>query len=219
MWEIFSNSMAFFHSHNVLQQVPEIILHSFSTIFTSFKIPKNLNTIMIQIVKKFYTHFVFKKIIHFFKRKNLHFNFKVPGRLGLLITLDLIATNTYNSVKAPEKRGFSYLEIWMLGVQIPILLAIFEYGIILTIKRMYKNESGQNKIKVSNSRKQLNVRPKKTWDLEKIGRKMDKWTFSISLTFMIFFNIIYWAMAQRSHTANFSPIESTGKPRFARGTL
>ena len=119
--------------HNVLQQVPKIILYFFgrriSTIFTSFK-PNNLNTIMIQIVKHFYTHFVFKKIIHFFKRKNLHFNFKVPGRLGLLITLDLIATNTYNSVKAPEKRGFSYLEIWMLGVQIPILLAIFEYGMI-----------------------------------------------------------------------------------------
>ena len=125
-------------------------------------------------------------------------NFKVPGRLGLLITLDLIATNTYNSVKAPEKRGFSYLEIWMLGVQIPILLAIFEYGIILTIKRMYKNEPEQNKIQFSNSRKQLNVKPKKTWDLEKIGRTMDKWTFFISLTFMIFFNIIYWAMAQRS---------------------
>jgi hypothetical protein len=131
-------------------------------------------------------------------RKNLNFNFKVPGRLGLLITLDLIATNTYNSVKAPEKRGFSYLEIWMLGVQIPILLAIFEYGILLAIKRMYKNESEQNRIQVRNVGKKLNVIPKRTWDLEKIGRKMDKWTFSISLTFIILFNIIYWAMAQRS---------------------
>ena len=39
-----------------------------------------------------------------------------------LVTLDLIATNVYNSVKAPTKRGFSYIEIWMIGVQIPILL-------------------------------------------------------------------------------------------------
>jgi hypothetical protein len=186
-------------SHNVLGQVPKIILYSCGRrISTIFITPNNLNTVKIKIVKEFYTHLPLKKIIHILTRKYLNFNFKVPGRLGLLITLDLIATNTYNSVKAPEKRGFSYLEIWMLGVQIPILLAIFEYGILLAIKRMYKNESEQNRIQVRNVGKKLNVIPKRTWDLEKIGRKMDKWTFSISLTFIILFNIIYWAMAQRS---------------------
>ena len=78
-------------------------------------------------------------------------SFKVPGRLGLLITLDLIATNTYNSVKAPSGRGFSYIEIWLLGIQIPILLAIVEYGILLTIKRMCKKEAQETKIKVFHS--------------------------------------------------------------------
>ena len=187
-------------SHNVLQQVSKITLYSFlwqKNFHHLYKF-QNSEQFKYQYDSDFYTHFVFKKIIHIFKRKNLYFNFKVPGRLGLLITLDLIATNTYNSVKAPEKRGFSYLEIWMLGVQIPILLAIFEYGILLAIKRMYKNESEQNRIQVRNVGKKLNVIPKRTWDLEKIGRKMDKWTFSISLTFIILFNIIYWAMAQRS---------------------
>ena len=46
----------------------------------------------------------------------------VPGRLGLLVTLDLIFANVYNSVKGPENRGFSYIEVWMVGMQIPIIV-------------------------------------------------------------------------------------------------
>ena len=57
--------------------------------------------------------------------------------MGLLVTLDLIATNVYNSVKAPPKRGFGYIEIWMLGIQIPILLGIFEYAILLALKKYH----------------------------------------------------------------------------------
>ena len=48
----------------------------------------------------------------------------VPGRLGLLVTLYLIMTNVYNSVKGPESRGFSYIEVWFVGVQMPILTGI-----------------------------------------------------------------------------------------------
>ena len=48
----------------------------------------------------------------------------VPGRLGLLVTLYLIMTNVYNSVKGPESRGFSYIEVWFVGVQMPILAGI-----------------------------------------------------------------------------------------------
>ena len=55
----------------------------------------------------------------------------VPGRMGLLVTLSLISSNVYSSVTAPSDRGFSYLEIWLIGVQGPIVLAILEYGIIL----------------------------------------------------------------------------------------
>ena len=49
----------------------------------------------------------------------------VPGRLGLLVTLDLIFANVYNSVKGPENRGFSYIEVWMVGMQIPIIVGKF----------------------------------------------------------------------------------------------
>ena len=41
----------------------------------------------------------------------------VPGRLGLLVTVDLISMNCYNSVEGPLSRGFSYIELWMVGKQ------------------------------------------------------------------------------------------------------
>ena len=64
------------------------------------------------------------------------------------MTLDLIATNVYNYVKAPANRGFSYIEIWMIGVQIPILVAIFEYAIILAMKKYQSSITEDQKRKV-----------------------------------------------------------------------
>ena len=115
-----------------------------------------------------------------------------------MITLDLIATNTYNSVKAPPGRGFSYVEIWLLGVQIPILLAIVEYGILLTMKRVNKKKTpDQNKIQVLYNGSQTTIRERKIMDVEKIGKTMDLWTFIISLSFIIIFNIVYWSAAPK----------------------
>ena len=59
----------------------------------------------------------------------------VPGRLGLLVTLYLIMTNVYISVEGPKSRGFSYIEIWFVGMQIPIIFGIMEYAMLLTMKR------------------------------------------------------------------------------------
>ena len=59
----------------------------------------------------------------------------VPGRMGMLITLYLIQINTYNSVEAPPNRGFGSIDVWFIGMQVPILLAILEYGILLTMKK------------------------------------------------------------------------------------
>ena len=55
------------------------------------------------------------------------------------MTLYLISTNVYNSVDAPPGRGFSYIEIWMVGTQFPILLALCEYGLILCLKKYEEN--------------------------------------------------------------------------------
>ena len=49
----------------------------------------------------------------------------VPGRMGLLVTLFLISSNVYNSLKGPQNRGFSYIEVWLIGAHGTILLAIF----------------------------------------------------------------------------------------------
>ena len=46
----------------------------------------------------------------------------------MIVTLYLIHTNVYNSVEAPKDRGFSYIEIWMIGTQVPILLALMGSG-------------------------------------------------------------------------------------------
>ena len=56
------------------------------------------------------------------------------------MTLFLIVSNVYNSVKAPAKRGFSYIEIWMVGVQIPILTGLTEYGVLLALKKYQQDE-------------------------------------------------------------------------------
>ena len=65
--------------------------------------------------------------------------------MGMIVTLYLISANVYNSVNAPNGRGFSYIEIWMLGSQFPILLALFEYGLILLFKKVDKMSDMQIK--------------------------------------------------------------------------
>ena len=98
-------------------------------------------------------------------------------------------------MKAPSGRGFSYIEMWLLGIQIPIISAIVEYGILLTMKRMQKKENGQIKVQVIHSGNLPQIREKAIWDLDQIGKKMDKWSFISSLSFIIIFIIVYWSVA------------------------
>ena len=60
---------------------------------------------------------------------------QLAGRMGMMVTLSLISTNSYNSLEAPEDRGISFLEVWMLGTHFPIIFAISEYGIILSLDK------------------------------------------------------------------------------------
>ena len=55
--------------------------------------------------------------------------------MGLLVTLYLMSTNVYISLEAPLKRGFSYIETWIVGAHGTLCIAIVEYGIILAWKR------------------------------------------------------------------------------------
>ena len=128
-------------------------------------------------------------------RKN-YFLFQVPGRLGLLVTLCLIVTNVYNAVTAPSKRGFSFIEVWMIGVQVPILIGILEYGTILAFKK-YAYGRERSLIKVGNqtnvSSKTSSASKKFLWD--DFDKTLDKWTFILTSLFIMIFNIIYWSVA------------------------
>ena len=103
--------------------------------------------------------------------------------MGMILMLYLISTNVYNSVNAPHERGFSYIEVWMVGAQFPILLAFFEYGYILYLKKTEAKIREQNQI--------MNPRdPKPTLD-DKI-KKLDFVIMTISFVFYVTFASLYW---------------------------
>ena len=107
--------------------------------------------------------------------------------------MDLIVTNVYNSVEAPTQRGFSYIEIWLIGIQIPILVAIFEYGILLAMKKYYQPYKKTSKVVVFH--RKITTTDTEEIDMKKIEITMDKWSFIGTLSFIVIFNIIYWTTA------------------------
>ena len=103
--------------------------------------------------------------------------------MGLIVTLYLISTNVYNFVDAPHNRGFSYIEVWILGSQFPILLALVEYGFILYLKRTAMESENQTK----------DQNDMKSKEEEKIKR-IDFITLVFSFTFFVTFTIFYWTL-------------------------
>ena len=101
--------------------------------------------------------------------------------MGMIVTLYLISANVYNSVEAPKNRGFSYIEIWMLGTQFPILAALLEYGFVLYLKKIVKIPD-QNEMKIFE---------------EKI-RKLDLATMIFSFCSFVMFASIYWIVSLTS---------------------
>ena len=73
------------------------------------------------------------------------------------------------STLAPPRRGFSYIEVWMVGMTITIIFATLEYFAILAFKR---NNGFSN--------------------LDEITKRIDSISLIMSLIFFILFNIIYW---------------------------
>jgi hypothetical protein len=121
-----------------------------------------------------------------FHKGNIYWSQKVPGRMGMIVTLYLISANVYNSVEGPKSKGFSYIEIWMIGTQIPILLALVEYGLIFYLKKTSKEFEDKN------VRLELG-KPKKSFD-DKI-KTLDFATRIISCVYFIAFAAIYWIVA------------------------
>merc|ERR1712008_423919 len=85
----------------------------------------------------------------------------IPGRMGMIVTLYLISANVYNSVEGPSSRGFSNIELWMVGAQFPILLALFEYGFILYLKKTARKVEDHNqKMDIDDSKPDISDRIK-----------------------------------------------------------
>ena len=119
---------------------------------------------------------------------------QVPGRLGLLVTLNLILMNVYNSVNAPTKRGFSFIEVWLLGVEIPFLVGILEYGMILSVRKYKSKKKATSVINVRNSQSPK-ILADDEFDWNSLSKSLDKWTFIGSILFIMIFNIVYWSVA------------------------
>ena len=76
----------------------------------------------------------------------------------------------------------------MIGIQIPILVGIFEYGIILAMKK-YQARRSTKIIKVGPGEVKDTIKP---YDMDMVSKKVDKWTFYGSLAFIVMFNMVYW---------------------------
>ena len=115
----------------------------------------------------------------------IHLNFRCQEEWDCS-TLQLISTNIYTSVNAPENRGFSFIEIWALGSQSTILLAILEYGIILCWKRYHSSS------KITTETCKECSEEKGTMSHEDKIKMVDLISLLICATIFCFFNVYYW---------------------------
>mgnify|MGYP002050648751 FL=1 len=102
--------------------------------------------------------------------------------------------NVYNSVNAPTKRGFSFIEVWLLGVEIPFLVGILEYGMILSVRKYKSKKKGTSVINVRTSQS-TKIIDGEEFDWNSLSKSLDKWTFIGSILFLMIFNIVYWYVA------------------------
>ena len=116
----------------------------------------------------------------------------------MLVTLDLITTNIYNSVKAPEKRNFSYIEIWMFLVYIPIFIAILEYGIILTMKKYIATKIAPDQNSTTKLDFDGSLTMKNGTNFDELSKTIDFWTFWAISFIIITGNVLYWLMVFRN---------------------
>ena len=129
--------------------------------------------------------------------------------MSMIVTLYLISAIVYNAVDAPHGRGFSNIEVWMVGAQFPILLALFEYGFILYLKKHADNDRKQvqtmtldpNQVQtitldqtiVSDQNQVQTMTPDDQGaELDDRIRRLDTVTMIFSFLFFTTFALVYW---------------------------
>ena len=125
--------------------------------------------------------------------------------MAMIVTLYLISAIVYNAVDAPSVRGFSNIEVWMLGAQFPILLALCEYGYVLYLKK-YANKNhiqiqvqtmmpDQNQVQTTTldqNQVQTVTPDSQRVKLDERIKQMDSTMMIFSFLFFTTFALIYW---------------------------
>jgi hypothetical protein len=119
------------------------------------------------------------------KKLSKFFIHQASDRMAMLLTILLISTTIYGGVEAPPQRGMSYIEIWIIGMQIPTLIAIFETGYALLQYRRQKT------LQESVLTMDVNENTSKSVDI----RLYDIATGGILIAYFLLFQIIYWMVA------------------------
>ena len=130
--------------------------------------------------------------------------------MAMIVTLYLISTIVYNAVNAPLGRGFGNIEIWMLGAQFPICLALFEYGFVLYLKRLAADKAHnqvQSMTPDPNQVQTITLDQTMTSDQNQVQamtpvdqeaelddriRRLDSATMIFSFVFFTTFALVYW---------------------------
>ena len=114
--------------------------------------------------------------------------------MGMLVTLCLISCTVYIAVDAPPHRGFSYIELWFLGMQLPILFAMVEYSMILGCYKILNHKRLKSvNIKVISVVPMGTKLPKtsSSFDMDRLAFLIDVSSFIVSASFMAFFSLLY----------------------------
>ena len=123
----------------------------------------------------------------------------------MIVTLYLISAIVYNAVDAPSGRGFSNIEVWMLGAQFPILLALCEYGFVLYLKKYPNQDRNQSRVKkmMPDQNQVQTITPDQNQPqtvtpddqgvkLDEKIKRLDSATMIFSFLFFTTFALVYW---------------------------
>ena len=105
--------------------------------------------------------------------------------MGMLVMLSLICYTTYANADAPPVRGFSHIELWMIGMLVPILVAIIEYGVTLCLYRYWELKELEQKVFVKGQMKIPDSNKKV------LTFKIDMTALFISIIYYVIFFITY----------------------------
>ena len=105
--------------------------------------------------------------------------------MALLITLYLIMANTYSSVQnsGPQDRNFGVIEIWMIGCQFSVFMAMAEYAVILYMMKRIHDGECEKRQKTQLKEKCCKQQMYKSWD---------NYCMVILPILFVIFNLTFW---------------------------